>query len=338
MRARSGPLLRLLGGAAVIALLVWQVGTGAVLDGLAGLDAGVVLAALALGCLATVCNAWRWCLVARGLGLRLSLPGAVADCFQALFLNTALPAGVLGDVHRAVRHGRREGDLALGVRAVVLERIAGQVVLLVVAVGALVAEPALLRAIPVPGWGFAALAAGVMAAGWLLRARLRAALAGAGAALRPGVLALSAAALAGCLAMFVLAARAAGATAPLAVLLPLLVLALLAMSLPLSVGGWGPREAAAAVGFGVAGLGAAQGLATAVVYGVLGLLICLPGAVVLLVRGMRRRTAPGSPAPHVPSPPTPASVARPRPTPSTPAAPGSADAAGRRRARRLAAV
>jgi hypothetical protein len=31
---------------------------------------------------------------------------AVADCYRALFLNSVLPAGVLGEVHRAVIHGR----------------------------------------------------------------------------------------------------------------------------------------------------------------------------------------------------------------------------------------
>src|SRR5699024_8217136 len=44
-------------------------------------------------------------------------------------LNAVLPAGVLGDVHRAVSHGRRSGHLERGVRAVVLERVAGQAVL-----------------------------------------------------------------------------------------------------------------------------------------------------------------------------------------------------------------
>ena len=77
-------------------------------------------------------SAWRWCLVARGLGLRLSLRGAVADYYKALFLNAALPGGVLGDVDRAVRHGKDEGDVGRSVRAVVLERTAGQIVLVAV--------------------------------------------------------------------------------------------------------------------------------------------------------------------------------------------------------------
>ena len=77
-------------------------------------------------------SAWRWCLVARGLRIRLPLGAAVADYYRALFLNAALPGGVLGDVHRAVRHGQSTGDIGRGVRAVVLERTAGQVVLVAV--------------------------------------------------------------------------------------------------------------------------------------------------------------------------------------------------------------
>lgn len=335
------PVLRAVACGAVLVLLATQVGTEAVVGALRAIDVPTLVAALALGAVATVCSAWRWCLVARSLGLRLPLPRAVADCYQALLLNSVLPAGVLGDVQRAVGHGRREGDLGGGVRAVVIERLAGHVVLVAVALGVLAARPALADVLPVPGWAPAfVLGSAVAVLAWVFRARLRGLLAGAGVALRPGVLLLSAGTLAGCLATFVLAARAAGATAPLATLLPLLLVALAAMVLPLNVGGWGPREAAAAAAFGAAGLGAAQGLATAVVYGVLGLVAVLPGAGVLLVRGVRlrgmrltdtrRTSAPGSPALLPPSPRTPASADPPRPTACTPAFPGSAGVGGRR--------
>ena len=100
---------------------------------------------------------------------------------------------------------------------------------------------------------------------------------------------LSVVALAGYLALFVVAARAAGTQASVLELLPLLVLGLLAMALPLNIGGWGPREGVTAVAFGAVGLGAAQGLTTAVVYGVLSLIACLPGAVVLLLPAVLAR-------------------------------------------------
>lgn len=116
-------------GVTILALLLWRLGTGVFLDGLRRIDGPALLAALAIGVLTTVFSAWRWQLVARGLRIRLPLGEAVADYYRALFLNAALPGGVLGDVHRAVRHGRSAGDMGRGVRAVVLERVAGQIAL-----------------------------------------------------------------------------------------------------------------------------------------------------------------------------------------------------------------
>lgn len=288
--------MRTLAGAAVlVALAVW-VGTDAVVDGLAAIDAVAVLAALTAGLLTTLCAAGRWCLVARGLGVALPFGTAVADTYRASFLNSVLPAGVLGDVHRAVRHGRDDGR---GLRAVVLERTAGQVVVVVAGLAVLLARPVLLGGLlPALGAGLALL--GVVALVARRVPRVRVLLGAAASDVRvlarrtgPAVVALSLTALAGYLALFVVAARAAGATAPVGELLPLLVLSLLAMVLPLNVGGWGPREAVGAVAFSAAGLGAAQGLTAAVVYGVLGMIACLPGlGVVLLARAPRRAVVP----------------------------------------------
>ncbi|MEU4620879.1 lysylphosphatidylglycerol synthase transmembrane domain-containing protein [Actinoplanes sp. NPDC023801] len=301
--------LRLVGGAGILALVMWRLGTGAFLDGMRVLDAGALLAAVGIGAATTLLSAWRWCLVARGLGMRLSLRDATADYYQALFLNAALPGGILGDVGRAVRHGKGEGDLGRGVRAVVLERTAGQVVLLVVGAAVLVAVPSpvfdLLKA---HGSRIAAVTAGIAAAGVLIFLGLRRLRSGrskaAGAARTgmseiragllsrrsgPGVLLASAAVLAGHLATFLVAARAAGSAASLLELAPLLLLALIAMGLPVNVGGWGPREGVMAWAFGAAGLSAAQGLTIAVAYGILAFVAAVPGAAVLVARLVARR-------------------------------------------------
>jgi uncharacterized membrane protein YbhN (UPF0104 family) len=103
----------------------------------------------------------------------------------------------------------------------------------------------------------------------------------------PGVVLASAVVVAGHLATFLVSARTAGSTAPLSQLVPLMLLALLAMGLPANVGGFGPREGVAAWAFGAAGLTAAQGVATATVYGALVLVSSLPGAAVLVVRWIR---------------------------------------------------
>ncbi|NUK00995.1 flippase-like domain-containing protein [Streptomyces lunaelactis] len=297
-RARIGTIA----GVGILAVLVWRLGTGAFLDGLRRIDGPTLLAALGLGLLTTVFSAWRWRIVARGLGIRLPLGSAVADYYRALFLNAALPGGVLGDVHRAVRHGQSTGDIGRGVRAVVLERTAGQLVLIAVGVTVLIAgpNPALagirpLATSPVIALTVAVIGALMIAAAVRLgrkpdasrwRRAVRSALAEARLGLLsrsswPGVVLSSVVVLAGHLGTFLLAARAAGATAQTAELVPLMVLALLAMALPLNVGGWGPREGVTAWAFGAAGLGAAQGLTVAVVYGVLTFAASLPGAGVL---------------------------------------------------------
>lgn len=115
----------------------------------------------------------------------------------------------------------------------------------------------------------------------------------------PWIALASALALAGHLATFVVAARTAGASAPVGLLVPLMLLALLAMTLPLNVGGWGPREGVCAWAFGAVGLSAAQGLTVAVVYGLFAFVASLPGAGVLLVNwaaARRQRRRPGAAA------------------------------------------
>ncbi len=309
LRARLGAAA----GVAILGVVLWRLGTGAFVDGLRTIDGPTLLAAVGLGLLTTVFSAWRWCLVARGLRIRLPLGPAVADYYRALFLNAALPGGVLGDVHRAVRHGRDAGDVGRGVRAVVLERVAGQVVLIAVGVAILLAHPSLalehtgrLIGGPAAAWALAAVCVLALLAVVAVRRRRRAApVAGRrrgavrGALLEarrgllargswPGVVISSVVVLAGHLTTFVLAARVAGSDAPLTELVPLMVLALIAMALPLNVGGWGPREGVTAWAFGAAGLGASQGLTVAVVYGVLTFAASLPGVVVLAVQGYGR--------------------------------------------------
>lgn len=295
-RAGAGKLwawLKLAVGAGIVVALMWKLGTGGFVAGLRVIDAADVAAALVIGLATTVLCAWRWCLIARRLGLRLTLGRAVADYYRALFLNAVLPAGVLGDVQRAVEHGKQEGDVGAGVRAVVLERMAGQAVVIVAGVGVLLAGPARDVGLVLVAAVVALVVAFAAAHRWL----------GAGSRMRrtvddirygvlardawPGIALLSAAALAGHVTLFLIAMKAAGATQSAEQLLPIVIVALLAMGLPVNIGGWGPREGVTALMFAAAGLGAAQGLTAAVAYGLLGLVASLPGALMLVRRRER---------------------------------------------------
>jgi uncharacterized membrane protein YbhN (UPF0104 family) len=286
---------RLAAAAATLAVLVWHLGTGPFVDGLRAVNGGALAAASGLAVLTTTCCAWRWRIVARGLGVDLPLGTAVAAYYRSLFLNVTLPGGVVGDVHRGISHGRDTSDVGRGLRAVAWERSAGQVVQVVLTVAVLLVMPSFLRGIA----PFVALALLAAAAGFALAmriwpavgrsrwARLRRAAARdlrhgllAGRAW-PGIALASALIVAGHAVTFLIAARTAGATAPPSEMLPLALLVLLAAALP-NVGGWGPREGVTAWAFAAAGLGASLGVATAVVYGVMVFVASLPGAAVLV--------------------------------------------------------
>ena len=59
--------------ALVLAAVVWSLGTGPFLDGVRAVDGRALAVAAGIGLVCTVCCAWRWTVVARGLGVPLSL-------------------------------------------------------------------------------------------------------------------------------------------------------------------------------------------------------------------------------------------------------------------------
>jgi uncharacterized membrane protein YbhN (UPF0104 family) len=341
---RFGPsLLRLAVGVTVLWFLGRHVGAAPFEKGLRAVTWQAVTAAVTLTALTTVCSAWRWRVVARALGVDISLPGAVGAYYRSLFLNSVLPGGVLGDVHRAVTHGRRAGDVVRGLRAVAWERLCGQVIQAVVTAVVLLTLPSPVRpALPYVLAGVAGVAgcAALVLRGAARRGRSRLTRAaralardlGQGApppdapglgqgALAPDAPGLSQGApppdasgrrrgllapdvwprltlasvlvVAGHTATFVIAARVAGCTAPLGELVALLLVVQTAVVIPLSIGGWGPREGVAAWAFAAAGLGAANGVTVAILYAVLMLAAVAPGAGLLLGDAVRRRHRPG---------------------------------------------
>lgn len=304
--------LRVTAGAATLAFVVWRVGPGPFLDGVRALDGATLLAAALIGLVTTVCCAWRWTAVARGLGVRLPLPAAVAAYYRSVFLNLTLPGGVAGDIHRGVSHGRAVHDVGRALRIVAWERTAGQVVQAVLTVAVLLVLPSPVRgSIPLLTLAVLAAVAAVVVAGRMRPgsgrsawARVRAAIAAdvrAGLFHRRAIWAVgvaSAVVVLGHALTFLVAARAVGVTEPATRMLPLALLAMLAMALP-SVAGWGPREGASAWVFASAGLGAHHGAATAAAYGVMVLAASLPGALVLLA-GRLAHGGPAAPVERIP--------------------------------------
>lgn len=303
-------------GALVVVVVLLRVGPTPFVTALHAVSGWAVLTALAITVVTTVCAAWRWSLVAATLGLEVPVPAAIAAYYRSQLLNSTLPGGVVGDVHRAVREGRDLGAVWRTARSVAWERVLGQVVQVLVTVLALVLLATPLR----PGPSAIALGAltvagvawtGLLAAGWRRRgaspsSRVGGVVAAVVDDLRrllapgtgPAVAGLSVVAVAGHTTLFVVAAHAVGVGLPFAALLVVALVVLLAAALPTNLAGWGPREGVAAWAFGMVGAGAAAGVSVAALYGVLSLLATLPGAVLLVVgrRADRGATSDGGTA------------------------------------------
>lgn len=302
--------MRLGVGAGILVVLVGHLGARPFLGGLRLTSMWSLAAALAITALTTVCCAWRWRLTADGLGVHLPPRKAVAAYYRSQFLNATLPGGVLGDVHRAVRHGRDVGEMGRSLRSVAWERSLGQVVQVALTVVVVLVLPSPMRSpvlvIAATG-GVALLVVGLVMRGLTggssgLPARVARTLADDLSHILlnrrwVGIVLASAVAAAGHAVIFLIAVRATGATVSTGRLLPLAFVVVLASTVPMNVAGWGPREGASAWVFSSVGLSAAQGVTAAVVYGVMALVAALPGAVVL-VAGRRRRDARSRKAPR----------------------------------------
>jgi uncharacterized membrane protein YbhN (UPF0104 family) len=267
--------------------LAGQVDLRAVLGRLAGSDPGWVAASVLLLALANLVSAGRWARIARGLGLQVANRVAVRLYFQGVALNTVLPGSMVGgDLWRALGLQRAGQPLATCASSVLLDRMGGVCALGAVAalagavawgagglpsvppavLGAYVAALAAIGLLPVvPGLGRVAAGLGGIAS--LARlAALLAAVATAQSLLRRtavwsfGVQALSIAAMYG-------AQRAVGGTLDPVVVAALCGGLFIAAALPMSIGGFGSREAAAAALFAAVGADSEQGVAASVIYG-----------------------------------------------------------------------
>ncbi len=281
-------------GVAVLVAIVVRVGAGPFLHGLLSLDVTAVAVSLVLFAAATAAAAWRWTLIARRLGASLRWRTAVGMYYRSQLVNTVLPGGVIGDVQRAVDHGRasaRVGGVGVGsaARAVAIERVLGQGVQVVLSIAVLAVVGAEFESVLLPALGIGL--AGVVvggAAATLGSSRVRNALRREAGELRAGLgsvgvgvqAVVASVVVFGChLAIFAVAATAVGASVPPARLLALATVVLLAASIPFNVGGWGPREGAAGWAFAAAGFSAVAGVSAATLYGVLAFVAIAPGAI-----------------------------------------------------------
>lgn len=306
-RGVAGALLRLGALVAMLALLFAALDWRATLAALGGADAGLVVVAVLVVQTQFLLSAIRWRFTAARLGLPLSFGRALGEYYVAGFLNQTLPGGVAGDAARAWRNRVSDEEGRLGwrasLRSVVLERAAGQVAFFAVASVGLAVWPFLLPAsapegvetlVAAPMLVIAALG-GIVALVVARTPRIaRAAFAELGPDLRRAFVekgawwrqsALSLAVVGGYVAAFAVCAAALSAPVPPIGWFTVIPMVLLAMIVPISIGGWGLREGAAVALFPLVGLDASQALAVAILYGLVNLAGAAPGLFLLLRRG-----------------------------------------------------
>jgi uncharacterized membrane protein YbhN (UPF0104 family) len=299
---RIAPWLRWAGSLLVLAAVLAWLDPGAVFGQMVVLSPSWLALAVLVGVLQTLLSAWRWRYTTQRIGLALSPSRAVSDYFLASFFNQVLPGGVMGDAWRAQRHARVSGRAGAAWRAVIIERTSGQVVVAATTVAVLMITPAWRRVVAGLEAPLAAWAAGLMLflvpIGLFLGLRpgFAALLAAFGDDLRrallarsawPRQLAASALIVASYALCFALAGWSIGVDAGLGQMMALAPPILLAMLIPLSVAGWGFREAAAASAWMALGLPAEQGAAVSMTYGLVMLVAAAPGALVLVCRPAR---------------------------------------------------
>lgn len=274
-------------------LALWRFAdVGGAIRLLAGAQASWIIAALAALTLQTLLSALRWQLTASRLGISLERGAAVREYYLSQIVNQTLPGGVLGDAGRAYR-ARSDAGLATSGLAVVFERLAGQIALMLVfAIGLLVA-PWVPGGVDVPAWALVLLFTIPLCCALVARSakrilppavqRMPKAFAHAVCArevrLVQGALSIGTAVCN--VAAFAFCAIAVGLPLSVAAALVLVPIVLLSMLVPLTVSGWGLREGAAAALLPLAGGTVAGAMATSVAFGLAVFTAALPGLLVL---------------------------------------------------------
>ncbi len=293
---RLKPWLRWLFSLAFLAALLAWLEPKAVVEQIIAIEVSWLLVALLVSMAQILLSAWRWRFTARQLELPLGWRQAITEYYLAGFINQVLPGGVLGDAWRAHRHARASDRTGPAWRAVIIERASGQLVVAVAALAIIALTPTWRDALagmwtsigPIPVIiGIAVIVVVTLLLTWRMLHRFRPELIEifrkdiVRALLAPRVLPiqtlLSLLIVFSYMLVFALTARGIGIDLPFGWLLAVALPILLAMLIPITVAGWGLREATAAAIWLTMGLPAEQGVAVAMAYGVVIFLASLPG-------------------------------------------------------------
>ncbi|MEW6165199.1 MAG: lysylphosphatidylglycerol synthase transmembrane domain-containing protein [Pseudomonadota bacterium] len=125
-RGRARLALRLALSAALLGAIAWAVDGAGLWRRLAGADFSWFALAVALGILANIVSAWRWLIIARHLGLTASAAALLPAYGRGVTLNTVLPGATLGgDAYRAVVLQKLGNPMLKAAASVALDRLSG---------------------------------------------------------------------------------------------------------------------------------------------------------------------------------------------------------------------
>lgn len=303
----------------LLGLVLAQVDVSAARSSLAHARWEWFAAAVALMAASIVVGGVRWYLLLRAAAIGVPRRNAIRAFSLAFLLNSVLPTSVGGDAVRAWVVGRPTGRVVLAATSVVLDKATGLACLFVVAWATLLLDPSSVpHAVAVSlAWTTAlfaaatavavAAAAGSARLARRLPARVRDASEQAWSALhgwaRAPRLVLSVIALGivyqlMAVLVLVLLAEAIGFDFPISLAAVTAAVVLVAMLLPISVGGFGVREAGFVVLLGEAGIGATD----ATLLSLLSVLVIVLASVAVLLPLAARSGPLRAPAARMPEP------------------------------------
>ena len=303
---------------AISGALIWyfigKSDLGAVMESLRQVDAATVVAVLALFLAQMVLVAWRWSALLRlvGVGKGFSFHEIVRTVWSATFFNTTLVSSVGGDAFRLWTIVRAGNPLGKSVNSIFLDRLTALMALMILIaislpyVMELIADEAAFLSYTLLIAAFLAGFAALFHADRLPRQiqhwQLVRGLANLAADTRRlslhmdnlmPVAALSL--LVHILSIFVVYVLARGLEIGISFLdcFFLVPPVILAMTLPISIAGWGVREGAMIVALGLIGVSQESALVLSILFGLGITLAALPGGVIWLFS--RNRTVPAMP-------------------------------------------
>ena len=133
MRARAINWLRIIVSLSLLAWLLVSIGAERTLEIVSQGSPGYLLAAFAVYLLGVAVRAYRWQLLLRSQNIGLPLPRLISLYFVGAFFSLFLPTGVGGDAVRMAEVARGTEGKAVSASTVLVDRVAGLLVLFAMA-------------------------------------------------------------------------------------------------------------------------------------------------------------------------------------------------------------